>query len=335
MKKAVVIMSVIILFVFLAGCVEYKSFPGKDQPEEQDLLDEIALIEEELGLGGDKGEAAKPAEPAEDASKEEEVVLPALGEEDSDAQVITVNENELVKLNVKANDADNDEIKYTFTLPLNNMGEWKTRYGDEGEYMVTLTATDGVHTTTKKVKIVVNRVNVPPVIGLLKDLMVKEGKTVTVKPEVSDPNGDAVTVTLSEPLKTGTFVTDHTSAGEYNVKVVASDGELQAEKTFLLVVEDVNVLPELQGLDDVTVNEGEVITLAPTVVDLDGDDVTVTISEPVGDDGVWETGYTDHGEYVVTFTAYDGKDTVTQNVKVIVQDVNKAPEFVEVTLATN
>ena len=107
MKKAVVIMSVLIHFVFLAGCIEYKSFPGKDKPEEQDLLDEIALIDEELGLGSDKAEAAKPAEGA--SKEEEEVVLPALGEENSDAQVITDNENELVKLNVKANDADNDE----------------------------------------------------------------------------------------------------------------------------------------------------------------------------------------------------------------------------------
>lgn len=336
MKKAVIILSVVLMFVFLVGCIDYKAYQvpeEKDNQEEMDLVNEIAQIEEELGLTD--SEVGDPEAELKDLEKEEEVVLPELGKDDNELQTLTVNENELVKLNVKANDPDNDKVTYSFSPPLDDKGTWKTNYGDAGEYMVTLTATDSVLTTEKKIKIVVNRVNVAPVIGPVKDIVVKEGETVKFEPEVSDPNGDKYTVTVSEPLKTGLFVTDHTSEGEYNIRVTASDGELESEKTFKLTVENVNMLPELKGLEDVSVKEGEVVNLKPEVEDLDGDEVTLTISEPVGDDGVWETTYTDHGSYVVTVTANDGKNTVTKKVAVEVEDVNKAPEFVEVTLGGN
>jgi len=332
MKKVVISLSAVLMLIFLVGCFDYKAYqvPEEDQGE-LSLVDEIAQIERELGLSKDS-EVKDLESELEALEKEEEVVLPELGKQDSDVQVLNLNENELVRLNVKAIDPDNDEVTYTFSPPLDDKGTWKTNYGDAGEYLVTLTATDGVLTTKKKVRIVVNRVNVAPVIGLVKDIVVKEGETVTFEPVVSDPNGDEYTITLSEPLKGGIFVTDHTSAGEYSVKVVANDGELESEKTFKLTVEDVNMLPELSNLKDLKVKEGEVVTLKPEVTDLDGDEVTLTISEPVGNDGIWQTGYTDHGTYVVTVTANDGKNMVTKKVTVVVEDVNKAPEFVEVTL---
>ncbi len=342
MKKVVVVLTSIILLIVLAGCINYKSSSAPQ--EDTRLVDEIARVEKELSLEGDKEntEAEEVQEEQEAAEEpeavEEEVVLPDLEEvktTEEELQVVEVNENEMVKLNVKVNDPDQDTVEYSFTRPLNNLGQWKTNYGDAGEYVVTLTATDGKLTTEKKLKVVVKRVNVPPVIGGVTDLRVKEGQTVTFKPVVTDPNKDKVTVTVSEPLKSGTFVTDHTSAGEYQVKVVASDGELETEKTFTVVVDDVNELPVVANLEDLKVKEGEAVKLEPKVTDLDGDEVTVTVSEPVGDDGVWQTSYTDHGEYFVTVTANDGKGTVTKKVKVIVEDVNMPPEIVEVSLAVN
>ena len=69
--------------------------------------------------------------------------------------------------------------------------------------------------------------------------------------------------------------------------------------------------------------------------DLDGDNVQLSIGEPVGNNGVWETSFTDHGEYMITITANDGKDIVTKKVKVIVEDVNMPPEIVDVSLILN
>ena len=321
-RKVMTSITVLTLLFILLGCVDYKTPANNDDAR---LVDEIAAIENQLKNG-----------PTEPIVEEEEVILPQLDEEpqdfvtEEDLETITVQENDQVKLNVKVSDPDQDTVTYTFSKPLNTLGEWKTNYGDAGEYIVTISATDGKLTTEKRVKIVVQRVNVPPVIEALADLMVEEGDEVSFQPKVSDPNNDKVTVSISEPLKSGTFNTDHTSAGEYQVRVVASDGELNAEKTFRLTVTDVNVPPEMSGLEDVAVKEGETVRVKPTVSDLDGDTVQVTISEPVGNDGVWETSYTDHGEYVVTVTATDGKDTVMKKVMVTVEDVNKAPEIVDV-----
>ena len=325
--------------MFLIGCVNYKTQPQtSENSEESRLVEEIAKIEQELQLENKPAEAESKLPETLEQEVEEDVVLPELTEESApgeEMQLIEVNENEMVKLNVKVADPDQDSVEYSFTSPLNKLGQWKTKYGDAGEYEVTLTATDGKLTTERKIKIVVKRVNVPPQVNGVTDLHVKEGETVTFKPIVLDPNGDEVTVTVSEPLQSHTFATDHTSAGEYQLVVVASDGELQTEKKFTLVVDDVNELPVLTNLQDLVVKEGEVITLEPKVTDLDNDQVTVTISEPVGDSGVWKTKFTDHGEYFVTVTANDGKGVVSKKVTLLVEDVNMPPEIVEVKLAVN
>ena len=342
MKKVVMVIVSIVLLVFLVGCVNYKTQPNsQESPEELRLVDEIAKVEQELQLENTPAEEEKELSPAAE-TEVEEVILPELSEESvqdsvtsEEMQIIEVNENQMVKLTVKVDDPDQDLVEYSFSPPLNKLGQWKTNYGDAGEYVVILTATDGKLSTERQLKIIVNRVNVPPMVSGIADLQVKEGEVINFKPMISDPNGDKVTVTVSAPLQESSWTTDHTSAGEYQVKVVADDGELQTEKTFTLLVEDVNELPVLTNLQDLIIKEGEVVTIQPKVSDLDEGEITVTISEPVGNDGVWKTTYTDHGEYLVTVSADDGKDVITREIKVVVEDVNMPPEIVEVKLAVN
>ena len=83
---------------------------------------------------------------------------------DEEMHTILVRENEFIKLKARVTDPDRDEVSYSFSKPLSANGEWKTTYGDAGEYMVTLTATDGKLRTEKKIKIVVERVNVAPIV---------------------------------------------------------------------------------------------------------------------------------------------------------------------------
>ncbi len=324
------IITILALALILVGCTEYQKYDATE--EDLSLIDEIAKIEDELA-NTDNPDFELLEEVEE--TVEEEVVLPNPKEEQvlmEDALTVSVKENEAVKLNVKVTDPDEDPVTYTFTAPLDENGEWKTNYGDAGEYLVTITATDGKLTTEKRVNIVVERVNVPPVIAEVADIVVKEGETVTFEPTVTDPNNDAVSVNVAEPLTSGTFVTDHTSAGEYAITVLATDGELDSEKSFKLTVHDVNEKPIITGVEDITIKEGEVITIKPVVSDLDEDPLVITISQPVGDDGIWETSYTDHGEYKISIAADDGKDRVTQQITVVIEDVNKAPEIVDISL---
>ena len=302
-----------------------------EQPEAvEEVVEEVVLpeLEEQPEEAATAGENTVEEQAVEEVLAAEETV-----EEEQDAPVITIKENELVKLRATVTDPDNDQVTYSFSKPLDGNGQWKTSYGDAGEYLLTLTATDGKLTSEQKVKLVVERVNVPPVISALKNLVVKEGEQVKFVPEVKDPNNDKVEVTVSGPLDGGVFAADYFSAGTYEITVTASDGELTTEETFTLTVQDVNQLPKLSEIaETITVKEGKTITLQPEVTDADNDEVTLTISDPVGNDGVWETKYTDHGEYFVTVSANDGKDTVSKRVKVVVEDVNMPPKIVDVAL---
>lgn len=334
-KKGIFIFAVLVAFVFLTGCLNYKSYyqPPPQEPSESDLIKEIAEIEKELGV--EEGKAEIGEAPAEETPQEveEEISLPLEEEVNlSQLQRIEVKENELISLKIKASDPDQDKITYTFPLPLNEEGKWKTNYGDAGEYVITLTASDGLHTTKKDILLVVQRVNVPPIIKKIANQTIKEGETIALEPQVIDPNGDPVTVTLSPPLASGSWPTDHTSAGEYDILVTASDGELETKTTFFLTVLDVNVPPEITGVSDLTVKEGELVEFKPFIADLDNDPINLTISQPVGDDGTWQTTYTDHGTYPITLTVSDGKDTVQKTITLTVEDVNMPPEILEITL---
>lgn len=346
-KKCMIVFAVLVVFLFLTSCLDYKAYyQTPEEGEEADLLSELAEIEKELGI---EEEATAEEELLEEVSGEdlleeiekleeellleEEITIPLDEEIDlSQLQRIEIDENELADLKVKVDDPDKDQVEYTFSLPLNEQGKWKTNYGDAGEYVVTITATDGELTARKDILLVVNKVNVPPMIKAIKDRIINEGEKVALEPQVIDPNKDRVTISISEPLASGTWETDHTSAGEYEVIITASDGELESKETFLLTVMDVNVPPEVSGLEDITVEEGETIEIKPVVTDLDGDEVSLSISEPVGDDGVWETGFTDHGVFGITIVADDGKDKVIKKVTLTVEDVNMPPVIGEITL---
>src|SRR3989338_2467117 len=186
----------ILLFLIVAGCVDYKGEKPVSAPSDVEIVKEIALVEKELSAQPAGSEVAKPEAAAEvnaEQKSEETVVeknvvvpVPTAVSNNSPAdvapsvaavaadelQVVSVKENEKVRLSVQVNDPDNDTVNHTFSKPLNERGEWKTNYGDAGEYIVTLTATDGKLSVSQKVKLVVERVNVAPVIETVRDMIV-------------------------------------------------------------------------------------------------------------------------------------------------------------------
>jgi preprotein translocase subunit SecF len=79
-----------------------------------------------------------------------------------------------------------------------------------------------------------------------------------------------------------------------------------------------------------TVKEGELVELKVAVED--DEDVTVSFSSPLDSNGKWQTGYEDSGEYLITVTVDDGDLKTTQTVKLVVEEVNRAPKIVDITL---
>ncbi|MBW2979134.1 hypothetical protein KY307_00545 [Candidatus Woesearchaeota archaeon] len=347
--KKLLLAGLVALLLLLSGCgvsdyMKQKEAVGEEENfsllEEKEIEESIENITEEAAEV-EKDSGIKEAEEASE-EKEEEVStkVDKASEEDFDI-VIKVKEGELVNLQPKVLDPDNDAITFTYSEPLDKNGEWQTDYGDAGKYIITITASDGTTTTEKQILLVVERVNVPPVIEGVEDkIVIDEGDVLELKPHIYDPNKDEVTVSISQPVgDDGIWETDYQSAGEYTVVITASDGELETIKEIQVVVNRKNVAPIIEELEDVEVDEGEIIEVTPKVTDLNADEITITFSEPEGkkdiwreENGtfIWNTTYTDHGKYVITVTASDGELESTTNFTVTINDINMPPEIIDV-----
>jgi hypothetical protein len=157
------------------------------------------------------------------------------------------------------------------------------------------------------------------------DVVAVEGDLIELDTEVSDPDGDVVTLTYSEPFdEEGKWQTEEGDAGTYTVTVLASDGKVEIEKEMIVLVKPANMAPTIE-IEDVTVFEGEKVVLNPVVND-DGDFVDVSFSGWM-ETNEKETGFDDAGEYEVVITASDGISTTTKTVIVTVVNFNREPEL--------
>ncbi len=312
MKKVLLIGSLLIAMFLIGGCAVSDYIKGSED-ESYSLL-----TEEEVEETEEEALEEEVEETEEEVEEETDGIEPI---------TITIKESEVVNLKPKAKDADEDVIEYTFSEPLDESGRWETDYSDAGEYLITVTASDGKLETSRQVLLIVERVNVAPEITDVPDeIEVDEGDILMLSPSVSDPNGDDIEVTISEPVgNDGEWVIGYRESGEYFVDITATDGELEAVKKVLVTVNKKNVAPVIENLEDIEIEEGEIVVLSPVVTDLNGDDVEVTISEPVGDSGVWETGYTNHGVYIILVEADDGTVITTEEITLTVNDINVAP----------
>lgn len=74
------------------------------------------------------------------------------------------------------------------------------------------------------------------------------------------------------------------------------------------------------------VTEGELVSFPNLqATDPDGDPITYTFTPPLDAQGTWQTKVGDAGEYKVTITAGDGKNSVSQTVVIQVNPKNRAP----------
>lgn len=107
--------------------------------------------------------------------------------------------------------------------------------------------------------------------------------------------------------------------------------ETEAEDTVLDedVVED--VMPQNPAdaeLPRKQVVEGDLVSFPNLqAVDPDGDTITYTFTPPLNTAGQWQTTVGDAGEYRVTITASDGKNSVSQIVIIQVDPKNRPPEI--------
>jgi len=154
----------------------------------------------------------------------------------------------------------------------------------------------------------------------------REGDLISFDPIGVDPDGDVITYKFSRPLdEKGEWQTEIGDAGTYQITITASDGKTEVEKKVILLILSANRAPSIENFDDLTVKEGDLVELDPSIFDYNADELTIEYSKPFDEEGKWQTDYEDEGTYVVKLTVSDGETTVEKQITVIVVDVNRPP----------
>jgi len=238
-----------------------------------------------------------------------------------------VTEGDLVSFpNLKAVDPDGDPIKYKFSEPLNEKGQWQTKEGDAGEHIVTITASDGSNTVSQQVLIIVKSKNKAPSIELEQPVQAKEGETLTLTPKATDPDGDEVTLSYDGWMNSDTKELGYEDSGNHKVIIIATDSKgAKASIEAIVSVENANRAPELADVPPQTIKEGQKVSIKPSAKDVDDDNVTYSFDFPLDEKGSWETKIGDAGDYEIKVTANDGELTSEKTFLLTVQAVNRPP----------
>ena len=330
MKKVLAGVGIVLLLIVISGCNVYETLYVKQpQPEADQISDEDIVMENKE---------------AENQSVQEIEELPVVMDELEDANVILVQETDLVKLNPEAQDPDNDALTFSYTNPLDEQGAWQTTYGDAGEYTVTVTASDGSLSASKKALIIVKRKDEAPSIDkatpVQTSLEAEETDTISFSLSASDLNNDELTYAWKLDGKdignqdSYQLKTSYDDAGSHTVKVSVSDGMSASDRLWALTVRNVNRKPIVQPLDDITAKETDTIVIELNAMDEDGDALVYSVDgkgfEQQGSVFQWATGYNDAGQYTLIVTVSDGSAETSQEVVVTVDNVNRPPVILDI-----
>ncbi len=232
-----------------------------------------------------------------------------------------------------------DESACTFT--------WQTGFGDEGTYEdVTFTITDNgdpISSDNEAITITVGDVNRPPVADDL-TTTVDEDLSVDIDLSCTDPDGDSVTYTVSNPPQGSLTEVDsdtvsYTPTADYHgsdtFEYKCSDGELDSERVDVdITINSINDDPEIDALT-ATVDEDLSVDIDLSCTDADTEDtLTYTVFNP--SEGSWvavdsdTVTYTPDADYQGTDTfnyqCNDGTvDTEQATVSITINSVNDAP----------
>jgi hypothetical protein len=239
---------------------------------------------------------------------------------------ITGVEGRVITVPLSATDPDGDTVRYEYGEPFSDQGVWQTMLGDEGEYVVQVNATDGQATTTANILVDVQRANRAPRLECPDEFTFQEGELAALNCNVVDPEGDDVVLSYNGWSRSRTKRTDFDDAGEYSVQITARDtNNNTVQQTVPVIIENTNRAPELSGVRDRTVQETSTVAVVADATDPDGDNVDITYSAPLSDEGTWETTYGDAGEYDVVVTATDGDRVTKETFTLTVTERNRAP----------
>ena len=132
------------------------------------------------------------------------------------------------------------------------------------------------------------------------------------------PYSAAAAASVFLEMSSATYKTTYDDAGEYKVTIKVTDGKDSVSQDVKVTVKNVNRPPILQDIGDLNIKEGDKVSITPITADPDKDNVYITYSIPLDNNGEWQTKEGDAGNYDVKVVASDntlkgaylpGKDT--------------------------
>jgi hypothetical protein len=242
-------------------------------------------------------------------------------------------EGDTIVLDYKGTDPDKDvgpagKLVYTVGEPFDGENTWRTKRGDAGTYHVTVKVSDGELEDTQELCFAILSGNHPPVLSV-KDVTVDEGERAVLRPTCADEDGDALHLSYEGAMTSDAWETSYGDAGTHKVTVTCSevqDGGLSDTAIVQVTVQNVDRAPTL-SVSDVTVHEGELVTLRAECSDPEGTGVTITYGGAMTK-ATWQTGYDDAGTHDVTVTCADASGkSASEDATVTVQDRNRPPQI--------
>lgn len=242
-------------------------------------------------------------------------------------------ERDMIVLTPNVTDEDSRDVFVTYGGWMTSK-TYQTTYDDAGSHDITIIADDGKTRTVKEVKIIVKDVDRKPEIEFGSDekITVTEEEAVEISVKANDPDGQKVTLDFSEPMsESGKWLTKKGDAGNYTVKVTASDGVNEVVEEIEVEVLKKNNAPTITSatvspMQVILKKPGDSVTVKIDVVssDPDGDELTTTFAGDMDSvEKTWNYGEKG-GVKTVTVTVSDGKEQVTMDVTF---DVNNWPCF--------
>ena len=255
-------------------------------------------------------------------------------------------ENTLLTFTTSATDEDGDMVTITASgLPTgatfnNSIFTWTPDFNSEGNYAVTITATDGTNTNSETITIIVTDINTTPTLSAIGNKTIDEDSLLSFSVSAEDQDNDTLTITTST-LPTGaafnnsifTWNPDFNQDGTYTIKFTVTDGTNTDFEDITITVNDINRAPELDEITNKSVNENEELNFTINGSDLDGDTLTYSANSlPQGstltsNNFIWTPSYEQSGTYPITFTVSDGNLTDQKTLNITVSNTNRSPQI--------
>ncbi len=268
-----------------------------------------------------------------------------------------------IEIALQSYDLDEETLTYSFTdlpgaqvVPGARYGEAILRWTPTvvGTNATTVTVSDGGNgaagqaiSDSELLQIVVRNSNAAPQSTTPGRVLGDEGTSLRFQVTAADANTDKLRFSANADLPAGaqldpatgtlTWTPSFAQAGEHPVSITISDGNSNADASFIIEVRDTNLAPLLVPVSPQFAREGAGYRLLLSGADPDSDPLTFTITGlPAGAKFdatsrtlTWTPGFDQSGDYTLVIAASDprgGSDSM--NVRLRVDDVNRTPVLV-------